>query len=150
MAVDFGDLNYCAPPTPAHQEHAAQLFGRIGEGVIVPRVQMAVDGWQPLPNKCHENAHILAEKIAGYRAVTGWLLFEFERAFTYVRFAAHSVVENEAGELFDITPPPAENPGAALYPFIRSKLSHDDFHSAVYVLTEMYGAANLDYGYRPA
>lgn len=136
---------YLEPPLPALREYAASVFGRIAEGVIVPRVTLAIDGWAAQPNLCHENVHSLTALNLGYRPVTGWLFFDFQYLFPYVRFTAHSVVENSAGELLDITPLPPQNPNAALYPFIRSGLSHDDFHSAVYYLTEAHGTAHLDH-----
>ena len=112
---------------------------------MVPRVSVDYRGWAPDPNECHENAYQLAEKGLGYKAVTGWLYFDFFYLLPYVRFTAHSVVENGAGDLLDITPLPPERPNAALYPFIRSSLSHDDFHSVVYYLTEAHGVAHLDH-----
>ncbi len=138
-------VNYLPPPSQPIREYAASLYRRVGEGVSVQRATLDIQGWQPEPNLCHENVRSLAALGLGYRPVTGWLYFDLLYMFPYVRFTAHSVVENEASKLLDITPLPSQRQNAATYLFIRSELSHDDFHSIVYYLTEAHGAAHLDH-----
>src|SRR5436190_1448079 len=112
--VHFG---YLQPPSEPITEYGAQLFARRNEGVIVPRVQLELSDWNPQANQCHDNALTLQARNIGYRAVQGWLFFDLLYQLPYVRFTGHSVVENVAGELLDITPLHADNPNAGLYPF---------------------------------
>jgi len=127
-----------APPSQALRDYAAELYDRRGEGVIAPRQVIVTGDFQPQPNQCHDNAVLLAQYDGRYTAAHGWLYFDLVAPARYKRFAAHSVVENEHGQLIDVTPAP----GVALYPFIRSGLSDDDYADAVNVLIEAFGSSN--------
>lgn len=75
-------------------------------------------------------------------------LFDFAKVFAYVRFTAHSVIELGDGGLVDITPPPAINPNAGIYPFLRAELPEQSFQDASDALIIAHGAAHLDHVYR--
>lgn len=112
---------FCQPPSQALSECAANLYARRGEGVVVERQRIVIDGWHPVVNQCHDNAMRLVEKDPNYSAVHGWLYFDLGGRADFVRFAAHSVVERPDGLLIDITPTDAQ---VVLYPFIRSNPHH--------------------------
>ena len=71
-----------------------------------------------------------------YRVVHGWVCFESFSFFGFIRFTAHSVVEDETGKLWDITP----NRAADSYPFIRHPGDPEEF---VTLMTEN-NIVNLD------
>ena len=130
---------YMAPPSQTLREYAAELYVRRAEAVVAPRQAIAVGDWQPQPNLCHENAMALAEKDGTYTAVHGWLFFDLVAPAQFKRFAAHSVVATANGQLIDVTP---AAPGVALYPFIRSGLTEEDYADAVNVLIQAFGSSN--------
>ena len=136
MAVQWG---FMPPPSQALRDYAAELYARRAEGVVAPRQVITVGAWNPQPNLCHDNALSLAERDETYTAVHGWLYFDLGGVMPFVRFAAHSVVQNQRNELIDITP--LAQP-AALYPFIRSNLSVEEFADAVNVLVAAHGSSN--------
>lgn len=130
-------MGYRPPPSEALRVYASQLYDRRAEGILVPRISIAVGDWQPAQNDCHGNAIELSLQDSSYVPVHGWLYFDLGGFAPFVRFAAHSVVANGNGELVDITP--AATP---LYPFIRADLSQDYFVHAVEALVEQYGSSN--------
>lgn len=148
MPLDLGLVNYLPPPTEALVRYAAALYSRLRSAVVVRRHLIEINGWRPEPNDCHTNASTVAAVDPRVKAVRGWLLFDFERAFAYVRFTAHSVIELDDGELIDITPPPPHNPYAGVYPFVRAELPEEEFQAASDALIRVHGAAHLDHVYR--
>jgi hypothetical protein len=80
------------------------------------------------PHECHRNVHAFVASNDGYRAVGGWLFFDYRNAFLLgivptIRFTAHSLVQDENGLMLDITPSQASQ----RYPFIEHPFGHDDF-----------------------
>ena len=68
-------------------------------GAPVPTFLVATcAGEPPKPNECHRNAEIFAFENEGFVRVAGWL-----NETNASRLAAHSLVENGEGELFEIT-----------------------------------------------
>lgn len=95
---------------------------------------VGIDDWVPMPNRCHDNTAIWVQHNPTHKAVPGFLLFDFGGYLNIVRFAAHSVIETEAGDLVDITPSQA----TVSYPFIR--------HAGSDEVLELAGRMmNLDY-----
>lgn len=134
-------IDFLVPPTDAMKLYASQLYTRVGEGIVVPRVRIQLDEWKPQPRLCHQNVFTWIEKVPGQKAVHGWLYFDFGGYLPIVRFTAHSVVEDQKGELLDITPilTPRE------YPFVRANIPEEEFGQMVVDLTACYGAAHLDH-----
>lgn len=105
----------------------------------MPRQAVAVGDWSPLRNCCHENAESFAEKDSSYIPIHGWLILDATAAIGFVRFVAHSVVQDANGNLLDITP---TDENFTLYPFIRSNLTTDDYIDAINELIQAYGSSN--------
>lgn len=74
------------------------------------------------------------------QTVYGWLVFDFDRdswgMLPVCRFSAHTVIEDPAGRLFDITPSKASQ----RYPFLRHEGSDEEFEAIV-----ADGYSNLDF-----
>ena len=103
--------------------YAARLYERRSEGIITGVAQASIGDWTPSGHDCHANVTDWCEHHPGHIPVRGWLYFNFDNLLPIVRFNAHSVIENEKGELFDITPSKASQ----RYPFIRAEESEEEF-----------------------
>lgn len=112
--------------------YAADLWARRTEGVKVPYRRVQIGSSVPQPNQCHGNAQIWVANNPKHRHVRGWLFFDLMR-----RFAAHSVVEDEDGQLIDITPTLAID----VYPFIRH-VGDDQIFDWLVIENEV---GNIDY-----
>lgn len=117
--------------------YAARLYERREEGVIVPGGRLVDCNWQPAFNDCHANVSALCAADPRYRPVRGWVYFHFDNQLSFVRFTAHSVVVDEQGRLWDITPTRASQ----RYPFVRAEGTDDEFAQIV----EVRGLGNLDH-----
>jgi len=101
----------------SRNEMAASLYKRRQMAVRIRRACVRSGDWQPEPKKCHRNVEVWCSRHPNYMAVQGWLVADYEELGIY-QFFAHSVVEDETGNLIDITP----NPMPYSYPFLR----HDE------------------------
>jgi hypothetical protein len=117
-----------------------QLFAMRHSAVVIPFAQRSLENWMPREKDCHANCTWWRENNPDCTAVRGWLYFDFGGLLNFVRFTAHSVIEQADGVLVDITPSRASQH----YPFIRHPGSEDDFSELIMV----HGAMNLDYVYR--
>jgi hypothetical protein len=117
--------------------YVARLYERRNEGVTVPGGRIQGTDWTPVFNDCHANVNALCGADPRYRPVRGWLYFDFENSLSFVRFTAHSVVADEAGRLWDITPSRASQ----RYPFICAEGTVEEFVQIV----EVRGLGNLDH-----
>ena len=97
--------------------YARRLYERRYNAVIVDRVPATIQNWSPSKNDCHINVTTWCANHQSHKPVRGWMYFDFLGLMRYVYFNAHSVIENEHGELADITPLEASQP----YPFIRAE-----------------------------
>jgi hypothetical protein len=113
--------------TPEQNDYAAKLYARLGEAVVLRRMELEVGGWQPLAKGCHTNATQVHLRDASYAPVRGWLYFDFGGYLDHVQFLAHSVVRAPNGELWDITP---VQPAQA-YPFILAVESEEDYAALI-------------------
>jgi hypothetical protein len=116
------------------QALAARLYSRRGEAVVVPFNKRSVGDWQPIEGDCHRNVDWWVYNHPNSKPVRGWLFFDFRMlrilgGQPFVRFTAHSVVQDEDGTLRDITPSRASQ----RYPFIRHEGSDEEFISLVNV-----------------
>lgn len=85
-------------------------------------------------HQCHDNADQFVAVNEGYRVVRGWLYFDFREhavllfgSEPFIRFSAHSLVQDVRGERYEITPSKASQP----YPFIEHPFGKDDFDKLV-------------------
>lgn len=70
-----------------------------------PRLRQVTEwpaGLEPVGQQCHANADRWAAAHPTWRVLRGWVLFANE-PFAGARYAAHSVVEDPAGVLWDVT-----------------------------------------------
>src|SRR5438552_1049877 len=95
-------------------EYAARLYARRGDAVTIRDVRVQIGDWMPIPQDCHGNVATWIEYDKKSKPVYGWLVADYS-GIGSVSFFAHSIVENEEGELLDITP----NLLPYRYPFIR-------------------------------
>jgi hypothetical protein len=102
------------------EELAARLYQRRHEAIRLRRARLRGIGWQPEAQECHRNAEIWCKLCSGFRHVQGWLVADYGYQ---TQFIAHSVVENEKGELVDITP----NDLGRDYLFLRHQEGDGDF-----------------------
>ena len=123
--------------TPNLQKLGNELFNSINRSVIVPYVERALLDWSPAYNECHGNVDYWVLNNQNCKAVRGWLLFDMRPILAFVRFTAHSVIEDQDGTLADITPSRASRQ----YPFVRHPDDIADFEESV----EIYRVTNFDY-----
>ena len=105
------------------KELAQQLYERRHEALVVPLRDCSGPDFVPVEQACHANVDDWCLRHPTDRPVRGWLLHESWLSQGFCRFAAHSVVLDENGELFDPTPTRA----ARRYPFLRHHLTDEEF-----------------------
>lgn len=82
----------------------------------------------PLPHECHRNAEAWVALHPAHRVVRGWLVYDYSlSAVPMMRFQAHSVVEDDEGQLIDVTPHEARGPT----PFLRHPDGNEMFDLVV-------------------
>ena len=110
--------------TTARQELAAILVDAPEEDVdfISP-----VPGWSPCRGRCHDNADHWVRDRPGWKAVRGWLRADYLTLPNRARFLSHSVVEDPAGKLFEVTYGASDGS----HRFIRHPGMEDEFLAAV-------------------
>jgi hypothetical protein len=98
---------------------AIRLYEHRHKAVIVERLKTEAVG-QFRQHQCHQNADVWVRANEGWSVVRGWLVFDYTHPLffpeiprPYFRFTAHSVVQDPAGKLWDVTPMLASQP----YPF---------------------------------
>lgn len=124
--------------------YTAELFARRNEGVIVQPAEIQIGDWQPQENECHRNVGTVCANRAEFTPVRGWLFFPLTYPaplVNFVLFNAHSVISNEDGTLFDITPSRASQS----YPFIRAKENDGDFLKFVLAIENYEGVKKLQF-----
>ena len=125
--------------------YALRLYERRAEGIFIRVADAQIGDWEPLENQCHANVTTWCQKCSHEKPVRGWIYIDFITqpylgAPPHVQFISHSVIENEEGELFDITPTSVSTP----YPFIRAEESEAEFEKFVEALNAG-GVKNLFY-----
>jgi hypothetical protein len=127
--VDFAEMK----SESELQALARHLYSMRREAIDVPFTRRSIGIWQPAENHCHRNVGCWIQAHPTSRAVRGWMFFDYTEASfflerkPFVRFTAHSVVEDEDGTLHDITPSRASR----RCPFIRHDGSEEEFTSLV-------------------
>lgn len=105
------------------KELAQQLYERRHLAIPVPFRDCSGPDFAPVEQACHSNVDEWCLSHPTHRAVRGWLLHESWLPQGFCRFAAHSVVRDEQGLLFDLTPTRATR----RYPFLPNHLSDEEF-----------------------
>jgi hypothetical protein len=113
------------------------LYSLQNTAVVVPYGKRSLPGWVPTENQCHGNVDYWVLNNLGSKSVRGWLYFDFRPVLCFVKFTAHSIVQDENGALVDPTPSRASQQ----YPFIRHPGTDDEFIE----LVEKYQVTNFDY-----
>jgi hypothetical protein len=133
-------LGYLKPPSKAHRAYAKLFYEKRGEAFYVPRVRVELPGWQPKVNECHENCAEWYLREGNCEIVHGWICVD-ATAMGFYRFAAHSVIKDSTGSLFDITPTTINSELL----FLSGGLNSDQYFEATDVLHEHFGVSNLDH-----
>ena len=96
-----------------YSKYFKRLYERRIEAVKVQFREVRFKGWQPVPNKCHDNVDHWVNCHTQSKAVRGWIFWPPDETGRCT-FMAHSVVE-ENGELIDITPIDENTPRKGLF-----------------------------------
>lgn len=116
-----------------HSELLQRLFALRDTGTIAQWADAAAEDWKPDLNECHRNADIVAGRSPdGWTAIRGWFVNDLSLAEligfrSHIAFIAHSVVADQEGKLFDITPSRASKQ----YPFIRHPGTNAEFEDLI-------------------
>jgi hypothetical protein len=100
--------------TMTRAAYEAVICKKSRDAKVVPFKTVALGEWKPVVNKCHDNVNNWVRSTSGHFAVRGWVFYKqcfipAERTLG-CEFTAHSVVRDEKGVLFDITPVHDERP----------------------------------------
>lgn len=131
---------WAPPPEWWIEDYAHSLVLRAGTATLVPREIVTLPGWQPEPNRCHDNAVQFADRMPGHSAVHGWLVFD---AFEPPYLVAHSVVQRPDGTLMDITPSDA----MPIYRFLPASIPAGQYSALHGALFARFGHGNLNSPY---
>jgi hypothetical protein len=131
-------------PNTVIERYGALLARQLKEAVAVPYRQVSVGNWAPEENKCHHNVATWIERNPHHEHVLGWLVVTAPNS-DVIRFVAHSVIEDEAGNRFDITPLHAMEPRL----FLDAGIDADDYFWIEEQLFEVYPMSGFDHSIAP-
>jgi len=116
------------PQSAVLKELVGSLYQRRSEGVILRRATASIGEWRPQIHWCEKNVEAWVRFNPQHKRADGYVFFDYRFwGLGFVRFQPHVVIENEAGELVDITPHEAADD----HPFIRHIGSRDQFAAAL-------------------
>lgn len=106
-------------------EYQLSVCKRIAEARHVPFRKVELKEWHPQESRCHENVAIWTTANPGTTAVHGWVTVAIGL------LAAHSVVRDVNGRLYDITPFADESirPTARFIPHLGDENEFWEIHS---------------------
>ena len=111
--------------SPKDQAYFEDVCARLPNGAEpVEPGRVFTGNWQPEPARCHENVAVWVRNRPEYCIVRGWLVRK-QGAGAHL-LVAHSVVSDQQGRLFDITPP-IPDPARVDMRFLRHLGSEDEF-----------------------
>lgn len=123
--------------TPELAALAKRLYERRQDALVVPYEDRASAGFAPVHHECHRNVDLWVQAHPRDQPVRGWLSFDAFYLLGYHRFQPHSVVADENGRLFDVTPSLASQ----RYPFLR----HEGTDAEYVALVESSHLVHLDH-----
>jgi hypothetical protein len=127
-------------PNAAIERYGALLAQQVNEAVVVPYRQVNIGDWVPEQNKCHHNVAAWVESNPNHWQVRGWLVIAAPNS-NFIRFVAHTVVEDENGNRFDITPLNATGPRS----FLEAGIDENDYFWIEEQLFEVYPMSGFDH-----
>jgi hypothetical protein len=105
------------------------------------RLERISDGdWAPEVNKCHHNVAAWIERNPTHFHVVGWLVLVRPND-DVIRFMTHSIVEDDVGNQFDITP--LQSPRRP--PFLEAGVHPDDYFEIERQLFAAYDYGGFDH-----
>jgi hypothetical protein len=102
---------------------AQYLYEHRKKAIVVPFRDCSSGAFQPVEQDCHRNVELWCRATPGHTIIRGWLVFEVFAPLGFCRFNPHSVVRDEQGELFDLTPTRASQ----RYPFLYNHLTDEEY-----------------------
>jgi hypothetical protein len=84
-------------------EYESAVCARVDQAVRVPFRKVLLADWSPKVAECHQNADIWVAVNPAFEAVRGWVIYASFGGDS-VGLTAHSIVRDQSGALFDITP----------------------------------------------
>jgi hypothetical protein len=91
------------PASPQRRQYEWQICARIKASQIIPFRNVSIGDWRPEIAKCHDNVARWIKSNPGHTAIHGWIV-NASYGEDRVGVTAHTVVRDEDGSLFDITP----------------------------------------------
>jgi hypothetical protein len=91
------------PPEMTRAEYELAVCARLDQAVRVPFRQVSFADWSPKVAECHQNADTWVAANPEFEAVRGWVIYASFGGDS-VGLTAHSIVRDQSGALFDITP----------------------------------------------
>jgi hypothetical protein len=90
----------------SRSDYERELCMRLSGAPLVPFKKVSLGKWLPAISKCHENVKAWVDAMREHSAIRGWVVCGpcLSGAYVGVNLTAHSVVRDETGVLFDITP----------------------------------------------
>lgn len=85
------------------KDRARRLYERRHLAGMVPHEDRSNDQFHPEAGACHTNVDQWCRLNPTHKPVRGWLVFDHSAVGRFL-FVAHSVVEDEKGNRFDVTP----------------------------------------------
>ena len=87
-------------------QYEAAICQHLPSARVVEFRKLSMGDWVPLVSECHKNVDKWVQEHPSHRAVKGWVAYKQCVLGENLgwELAAHSVVCDENGDLFDITP----------------------------------------------
>ena len=95
---------------------ARSLYDRRHLADFVPVEGRSSQQFRPAPKECHVNVDKWCRLNPAHKPVRGWLIIDMTARGLF-RFVAHSVVQDEDGNRFDVTP----QQSFSKYPFLEDE-----------------------------
>ncbi len=84
-------------------EYETSVCVRLDQAVQVPFQKVTLNGWSPQVGGCHQNTDIWVSAKPAFEAVRGWVTYASFGGDSF-GLTAHSIVRDQNGMLFDVTP----------------------------------------------
>ena len=107
------------------ESYRTQICTGLRVALPVPFISVKTEDWQPQVGHCHENVDQWVRVSPGHTAVRGWVTVYTDGA-NKTFLTPHSVVRDEDGRLFDITPLGSESVRSTML-FVPHPGSEDEF-----------------------